>query len=423
MNKFLKSAGVPAALLIGATVSAQAQSSTSPVQVESMDAQPARFAFTAHDTSTSKPVEFTLNKYAELSVEGYLAAAGTFTKYDNKRSNREYCSSNHYDTSLKHNDTKHSGSGREYSLFNSQAANVDAAFIGFKLANRQTGLNAYTSILWVPNGKSGDGFDEAGILDAYVSWGKTFSGGTITLTGGKYLSYFGLESFYAPAMNQISYGLQSFLPGYHTGIKVDYATRDEKLTLGLSVEDSLFSASGFNQGDGRLGGVGIEGFLSFKATQNFTLSAVIGGDTKPDSRPDSDFDFCSNFFATYTQPFRNGGSISFSGELNYLNHAYKAGSRNNEWTGWGLVAHYKQESGRAAGISALARLSARYAEDHAYAYQLTLSPGYAFNKHFLIRAELSWTTGNAAAYKAFTGDSYSASRNNYFVGIQSVLTF
>jgi len=55
----------------------------------------------------------------------------------------------------------------------------------------------------------------------------------------------GYESFYPANMDQISYADGDFLapiPGYHTGVKIDYA--DKEQGIGIALLDSAYSPFG-----------------------------------------------------------------------------------------------------------------------------------------------------------------------------------
>jgi hypothetical protein len=108
------------------------------------------------------------------------------------------------------------------------------------------------------------------ILDAYATY--DLGGGT-TVTGGKFLSWLGYEAFDPINMINITYawstdalGAFAGIPGYHTGVKVEYSTDD--LGVGLAVLDSNDSNffTDVKKGDGRLDdGAGLEGYYTYKS--------------------------------------------------------------------------------------------------------------------------------------------------------------
>ena len=364
MKKFLKTAGLSAVFTVAAALTSQAA------------------------------VSVATYKYAEIEVDGYLGATAAFDKTSSG-------------SGLSNN-------GKNYSLFNSEEANKDAAKVGVLVKNKQTNISAYVSTLWVPDSKV-DGNDEAGILDAYVQWSTTGSAGTFTVTGGKFLSYFGYESFYIPDMNQITYGLSSIFPGYETGIKLDYTKG--ALSAGFAVVDSLFSSgTGFNRGDGKFKNVGLALTGAYAFSEKFTLTGVIGYDTGNDEY-DSDSDFSLDVFGVY----KVNSKFTLGAELSYNNK--KFGDIHDEVFAWGLFAKYDITK----EFSLLGRVSGAYyngpdplgygVNANANAYQLTIAPAYAFNQHFLIRAEFSWTHLD----KEFLGSD--SSKDNLFFGAQAVFQF
>jgi hypothetical protein len=351
------------------------------------------FSVTAALTSQAdNGVTVATYKYAEFTVDGYLGVSGTFDKTSSGRGLND--------------------KGRNYTLFDSQDGNLDAAKVGVLVKNKQTGISAYVSTLWVPDshvGHGGDASDEAGILDAYLQWSTSTNAGTFTVTGGKFLSYFGYESFYIPQMDQLTYGLSSIFPGYQTGVKLDYAK--DAFSAGFAVVDSLFSSeNGFNRGDGKFKNVGFVLTSAYEFNKKFTLTGVIGYDTGNDET-DSDNDVSFDLFAK----FKVNDKFTLGAELSYDNSKFD--KIHDEEFAWALFANYKFTN----EISLLGRVSAAYdngrlSDANANAYQFTISPSYAFNKNFLIRTEFSWTRFDKELVNDYAKD-------NYFFGAQAVFQF
>lgn len=111
--------------------------------------------------------------------------------------------------------------------------------------------------------------NKVAVLDAYATY--DFGGGT-TVTGGKFLSWLGYEAFDPVNMINITYAwtsdaLGAFpgIPGYHTGVKVEYST--DTMGAGLAVVDSNDSNffTDVKKGDGDLdNGAGLEAYYSYK---------------------------------------------------------------------------------------------------------------------------------------------------------------
>lgn len=107
------------------------------------------------------------------------------------------------------------------------------------------------------------------VLDAYFTY--DLGGGT-SVTGGKFLSWLGYEAFDPVNMINITYawtseGLGAFpgIPGYHTGVKVEFGS--DTYGAGLAVIDSNDSNffTDVKKGDGDLdNGAGLEGFFTLK---------------------------------------------------------------------------------------------------------------------------------------------------------------
>ena len=145
------------------------------------------------------------------------------------------------------------------------------------------------------------------VLDAYATY--DLGGGT-TVTGGKFLSWLGYEAFDPINMINITYawstdGLGAFpgIPGYHTGVKVEYSTDD--LGVGLAVVDSNDSNffSDVKKGDGRLDdGGGLEGYYTYKSK---ALTVFVGAAYNSHEADNTSY---------YTGPASNGFK-SYSGDI------------------------------------------------------------------------------------------------------------
>lgn len=116
------------------------------------------------------------------------------------------------------------------------------------------------------------------VLDAYAT---VDVGGGSTITAGKFLSYLGYEAFDLVNMTQISYANGDFLgpiPGYHSGVKWDYA--DKETGFGLALVDSVYSGHDL-KGDGELKhNAGFEGYFVYKGIPDVTIWTGFAYDTK-----------------------------------------------------------------------------------------------------------------------------------------------
>ncbi|MFT3869575.1 MAG: outer membrane beta-barrel protein [Nibricoccus sp.] len=132
--------------------------------------------------------------------------------------------------------------------------------------------------------------NKVAVLDAYATY--DLGGGT-SVTGGKFLSWLGYEAFDPVNMINITYAwstdaLGAFpgIPGYHTGVKVEYST--DTMGAGLAVVDSNDSNffTDVKKGDGDLdNGAGLEGYYTYKgkALTVFLGAAYNSAETEPGS--------------------------------------------------------------------------------------------------------------------------------------------
>src|SRR4051794_8267652 len=126
-------------------------------------------------------------------------------------------------------------------------------------------VTAVMSFFYVPNATK-----ETTVLDAYATYD---AGNGVTVTGGKFLSYLGYESFFTVNNPEISFANGDFLgpiPGYHDGVKVDYS--DKEWGSGIALVDSVYSGPYYLKGDGELKhNAGFEGYVAYKGIENLTI--------------------------------------------------------------------------------------------------------------------------------------------------------
>lgn len=117
------------------------------------------------------------------------------------------------------------------------------------------------------DGSQGDGVDNVGILDAYV----TYKVGDVAITGGKYLGWLGFESFHSPNNAFISFGQSLYASPWATGVKADYS--GEGFSTGISVRDSQIApGAGFFEGDGEIDDdIGYEAYFLYSGIKKLTL--------------------------------------------------------------------------------------------------------------------------------------------------------
>ena len=174
--------------------------------------------------------------------------------------------------------------------------------------------------------------NKVSVLDAYFTY--DFGGGT-SVTGGKFLSWLGYEAFDPVNMINITYawtseGLGAFpgIPGYHTGVKVEYST--DTMGAGFAVVDSNDSNffTDAKKGDGDLdNGAGLEGYYTYKgkALTVFVGAAYNSAETETGatyyaSPADMGFkSYSGDIWAQYVT-----GSMTFAGEFSLYKASFDA---------------------------------------------------------------------------------------------------
>lgn len=272
----------------------------------------------------------------------------------------------------------------------------DAAKLGLEAT--QGPFTAYASLFFSPvsdNDAFGSGSD-AGILDAYV----TYKAGEFSVTAGKYLSWLGYEAFDAVNMTQMSYA-NNFLgaiPAYHTGIKFEYTT--DALGAGVNVSDSIRGGDGFWKGDDDFSnGLGYEAYLVYKGIEKLTLWGGVAYDTS-----DTSDGFDQEDFVTYDAwaSYDISDKMTVAGELAYCDTGTTYGTQ-----GLALLKYNFTE--KFYTVFRFGFDNVNYYGDDATALKGTIAPSYAFNEHFTLRGEISYTDVDDASL--------------LFTGVQALLKF
>jgi hypothetical protein len=240
-------------------------------------------------------------------------------------------------------------------------------------------FTAYASLFFSPvndNDAFGAGSD-AGILDAYV----TYKAGDFSVTGGKYLSWLGYEAFDAVNMAQMSYA-NNFLgaiPAYHTGIKFEYTT--DVFGAGFNVSDSIRGGDNtFWGGDEDYGnGLGYEAYVVYKGIEKLTLWGGIAYDTSDDIEGVPVDDFVTyDVWASYAL----SDKMTVAAELAYCDNGAAFGTQGLAFLQYAFTEKF----------STVFRFG--YDDVQTFdttAYKYTIAPSYAFNEHFTLRGEVSYT--------------------------------
>lgn len=275
----------------------------------------------------------------------------------------------------------------------SGATNLDAVKVA--LTGTYDAISGKVSLFYVPESTSGG--SEAGLLDAYL----TYTAGSFSVTGGKFLSYLGYEAWDAINMTTISYGNSwNAIPGYHSGAKVDYT--GDGFTLGAAVVDSLYmDATHFFGGDGSFSeGLGYEAVATYTGIEKLTVFAGVGIED-PDVGPSQ---YVYNVWASYALT----DAFTFAGELTYND------TGAGEATRWALFGIYKFSD----AISATGRVSGAIEDavtgDAGTAF--TISPTYTINENFSVRAEATYADSTEGAVQL-------PGTKGFFYAVQGIFKF
>src|SRR6478609_5673464 len=252
--------------------------------------------------------------------------------------------------------------------------NADAVKLGILAAKGS--FSAYGSLLYIPGAAN-----EAGLLDAYATWD---TGTGLKLTGGKFLSYLGYEAFDPINMAQLTYGSTIFaIPAYHTGAKVDYATKT--FSVGLAVVDSIFSGpNGFFEGDREYDeDIGIEAIATYTGIDKLTVFVGIASEDT-DGAADSLFIF--DLWAQYAV----SDKLTIAAEFD---------TQSDTLSGWLAFANYKFTD----KFSTAFRISGVSWDGGGDDTKYTIAPTYTVNSNLSFRAEFSSGEGDGLGDYTYVG--------------------
>ena len=271
----------------------------------------------------------------------------------------------------------------------SDTFNIDSSQLLFTAAFKP--VTGVVSLFYVPNAAS-----ETTVLDAYVTYD---AGGGFSVTGGKFLSYLGYESFFTVNNPEISFANGDFLapiPGYHDGIRLDYS--DKEWGAGVALVDSVYSPS-YLKGDHELkGNAGFEGYVAYKGTTDLTLWAGVAYDSKGSFQPHAVTTF--DFWGQYQIDKKTAFAAEF---------AHKDGGAGAKGYNWlGLLTYAVTDK-----VSTAFRLSGEKLTDGGPSFvKYTIAPGVAVTDKLTVRGELSYYDYDNAALTKAT-----------FVGVQAYFKF
>jgi hypothetical protein len=218
------------------------------------------------------------------------------------------------------------------------------------------------------------------LLDAYAT---VDVGGGTSITAGKFLSWLGYEAFDIPNMSQISYANGDFLgpiPGYHSGVKLDYSDKD--VGFGLALLDSVYSGPYYLKGDGELKhNAGFEGYVTYKAIPEVTLWAGFAYETKGNVLHKNHEILTLDFWASYNLTKEITVAAEFVTKDGGQTPAY-----NDKGYNWLAFLNYTIDKNWSSAF----RVSGEKLKDSASFIKYTVSPTYKINDNFSVRGELSY---------------------------------
>jgi hypothetical protein len=283
--------------------------------------------------------------------------------------------------------------GTTSTALDSGVTNFDAVKVA--LTGKYDELSGKVSLFYVPESTSGA--SEAGLLDAYL----TYSAGAVSFTGGKFLSYLGYEAWDAINMTTVSYGNSwAFIPGYHSGAKVDFA--GEGFALGAAVTDSLYmDPLHFFGGDGDFSdGLGYEGYVSYTGIEKVTLFAGVGVEDADGVDTGYVFDFWASYALT--------DAFSVAGEYSYVDDG------TDEASVWALFGTYVFSDAVAVTGRVSGALDSLVTDESGTAF--TIAPTYTINENFAVRAEVTYADSMESAVQ-MPGDK------GFFYAVQGIFKF
>jgi hypothetical protein len=251
-------------------------------------------------------------------------------------------------------------------------------------------VTGVASVYYVP----GQSPDETTLLDAYATYD---AGNGISVTGGKFLSYLGYESFFVVNNPTISFanGGIGVIPGYHSGVKIDYSDKD--WGYGGAILDSVYGATAL-KGDGELKkGQGYEGYVTYKGVTDLTIFAGAAFDNQ--SAVSGKDIAAYNVWASYKVDAKTTVAAEYA--------VRDGGARTDKGSNWLFEANYSFTD----KVNTAFRVSGEKDDDAKTKFtKYTIAPGIAVTKELTVRAEYSLT------------DSKGGKNNNFF-GVQAYVKF
>ncbi len=218
------------------------------------------------------------------------------------------------------------------------------------------------------------------LLDAYATYD---AGNGVSITGGKFLSWLGYESFFNVNNPTISFANGDFLgaiPGYHAGVKVEYA--DKMWAAGFGLLDSVYTPPGSTlKGDGELkSNAGFELYEKYTGVEGLVLWAGLAHDTAGQLPSQREAITTWDLWAQYDV----AKNVMVAAEF-----AYKNGGDFNKGYNWLVLMNYKFTD----RVNTAFRISGEKIDgtNEPKFLRFTAAPGIAVTSNLTVRGELSYT--------------------------------
>lgn len=265
---------------------------------------------------------------------------------------------------------------------------VDSSQLLFKYSSAP--VTGVASVFYVP----GQAPDEATLLDAYATYD---AGNGVSVTGGKFLSYLGYESFFVVNNPTISFanGGIGVIPGYHSGVKLDIS--NDTWGYGGAILDAVYGATALRADAELKKGQGYEGYVTFKGVSDLTVFAGIAYDNN--SQLTGKDIFAYNVWASYKVDDKTTVAAEY---------AVRDGGSTDKGHNWLFALNYALTD----KVNMAFRVSGEKDRDAGGKFaKYTIAPGIAVTKDLTVRAEYSLTEGQGTT------------PNQNFVGVQAYLKF
>ncbi len=262
---------------------------------------------------------------------------------------------------------------------------IDSALLKFTGDSKP--VSGVVSLFYAPDSSffSPTGVDaDLHLLDVYANWDL---GSGWSLTGGRFLSWLGYESFFAVNNPEITGAntVAGFIPGYEEGLRLTYTEKD--WNAGFGVVDSAYNPVTALRGDGEWKSTyAIEAYFSYGGIKDLTVWFGLAYEPQPgDAKAKATLDFWAQYQVSK--------ELYVAGEFTVEDNVAGATADSETWL---ILANYAFDD----KVSVAARVSGDTVNAAAAGdVKWTLAPTYTVSKNFSVRGEISYlvNSGKAAA--------------------------